>query len=251
VTTYEFCRNGDVEIAARMVGTGPPLVLLHGFSLSSDVWQVMGYEAPLLAAGWRLILVDIRGHGRSGKPHDPAAYQGGIEAADIAAVLDRFQCPRASVLGYSRGGRMALDFAVACPDRIERLVVGGGHGEAQDMGLFRRALSEGIEGWIAVIEDAAGPLPEPVRAAIAGNDIGALRAAVAVDRTDICPALGGVRQPCLFYCGDGDLEKDAIVRTSRSMPGGRFVEIATTNHMTCLQRADASLRPILSFLGTH
>ncbi|TIQ61153.1 MAG: alpha/beta fold hydrolase, partial [Mesorhizobium sp.] len=77
-----------VSIAYEDIGYGDPLMLLHGLTESRESWHEAGYVEQFLQRERRLILVDCRGHGRSGKPHDPAAYSGRRRAADIIAVLD-------------------------------------------------------------------------------------------------------------------------------------------------------------------
>ncbi len=242
-------RNGDLTIRYETRGAGRPLVLLHAYSLSSEAWQDMGYVEPLVEAGHRLVLIDLRGHGGSGKPHDPAAYAEPAQALDVRAVMDALGLDRASLMGYSRGGRMALEFAAEAPERVDRLAIGGAHPFVQDMSLFRAAMAEGIEGWIAVIERFGGPLPEPLRARIAANDVAALNAAVAEDRPGLLDRLGGFDRPCLFFSGTDDPLRPEIARAAGLLPRARFVEIAGCNHMTALQRADLVLPPLCAFLG--
>ena len=241
--------NGDVAIRFDVLGGGRPLVLLHGYSLDSRTWQNMGYVEPLVEAGCRLILIDIRGHGASGKPHDPGAYTEEAQAGDVAAVLDVLGVEQADLMGYSRGGRMALDFARLFPERADRLVIGGAHPFVQDLSLFRAAVAEGIEGWIDVIERMGGPLPAALRSRIAANDIDALRAAVAVDRPDVSSAFQRFSEPCLFFAGTDDPLHPQIERAAGLMPHGRMEEIRGCNHITALQRADLVLPPVLRFLA--
>src|SRR5690606_26148284 len=101
---YRPVRNDSVEIMYRVEGDGAPLVLLHGFTDNSESWQEYGFVAPLIDAGRKLVMIDARGHGRSGRPNDPAAYAPYARAADVVAVLDALRLPRADVLGYSMGG---------------------------------------------------------------------------------------------------------------------------------------------------
>ncbi|WP_230531550.1 alpha/beta fold hydrolase [Microvirga roseola] len=245
---HSFARNGDVFISFRDFGEGQPLVLLHGFSLSSRDWFDMGYVEPLVEAGYRPILVDIRGHGESGKPHEPDAYTEEAQAGDIASVLDALGIERADILGYSRGGRMALDFACLYPDRVVRLVIGGGHPFRQDMSQFRAATAHGIEGWLAVIEQSGGPLPAQFRTRVAANDITALRAAVALDRPDISGELGALRSPCLFFVGADDPLRPLAHKAGTLLQTAKVIDIPGCNHMTALQRADLVVPHVLEFL---
>jgi pimeloyl-ACP methyl ester carboxylesterase len=65
--------SDGVTIAYTVAGTGPPVVLLHGFTETGASWQEAGYVERFLAAGRRVVLIDCRGHGGSGKPHEAAA----------------------------------------------------------------------------------------------------------------------------------------------------------------------------------
>ncbi|MBV9356830.1 MAG: 2-succinyl-6-hydroxy-2,4-cyclohexadiene-1-carboxylate synthase, partial [Chloroflexi bacterium] len=100
---------------------GPPLLLLHGFMGSAESWAPRA--AVFAARGMRTIAVDLIGHGRSDAPADPARY--GMERCveDLVEVLDRLHLPRAAVLGYSMGGRVALHLASAAPERVSALVL--------------------------------------------------------------------------------------------------------------------------------
>ena len=85
-------------------------LLLHGFSYSIEAWRRTGSGASLGSQGRRVIGIDPRGHGRSGKPHrDPAAYGGDQLADDVLAVLDAVGVERTAIMGYSMGGRIAMN----------------------------------------------------------------------------------------------------------------------------------------------
>jgi pimeloyl-ACP methyl ester carboxylesterase len=79
--------NKGLSIHYRVEGNGPPLVLGHGITDSSDLWYERGYVAALKPK-YRLVLIDARVHGRSDKPHDPLSYAAEKVAFDIVAVLD-------------------------------------------------------------------------------------------------------------------------------------------------------------------
>ena len=125
--TSEAVAEDGVPIAYEDLGRGEPLVLLHGVTENSECWHEAGYVEQLLRRGRRLILIDCRGHGRSGKPHDPAAYSGRRRAADVIAVLDCAGLQHAALMGHSMGGVVALAAALYHPDRVSALVVNGAH----------------------------------------------------------------------------------------------------------------------------
>src|SRR5262245_634199 len=128
----EAVAEDGVSVSYEDLGRGEPLVLLHGVTESRESWHEAGYVGQFLRRGRRLILVDGRGHGRSGKPHDPAAYSGRSRAADVIAVLDHAGIRRAALMGYSMGGAVALAAAAFHPKRVGSLIVSGVHPFAED-----------------------------------------------------------------------------------------------------------------------
>jgi len=100
--------------------TGPPILLSHGYGATARMWDG---QVAAFADRWRLILWDMRGHGQSGDPHDPAAYSQALSVADMAAVLDACGVERAIIGGLSLGGVMSLAFHLAQPERVRALML--------------------------------------------------------------------------------------------------------------------------------
>ncbi len=120
-----FSHNG-VEIAFLDEGEGEPIVLVHGFASNKEInWVGPGWMSTLTRAGRRAIALDDRGHGASSKLYDPAAYHSSRMAEDVSALLDHLGLPRADVMGYSMGARIAAYLALAHPDRVRSVVLGG------------------------------------------------------------------------------------------------------------------------------
>jgi len=117
-------RLDDVEIAyTELPGEGVPLVLLHGLTGHRDDFLP---QLPWLRArcgDLPLLVPDLRGHGDSSHPGDAAGYAFDRLVADLRLFLDRRGVARAHLLGHSFGGMVALRFALACPDRIESLLL--------------------------------------------------------------------------------------------------------------------------------
>src|ERR1700752_2116936 len=116
--------NKGISIHYRVEGNGPPLILQHGFSDSSETWSERGYVAALKPK-YRLVLIDFRGHGQSDKPHDPASYEAKGFASDIVAVLDDLGMKTATYWGYSMGGGAGFALAQLAMDRVACFVIGG------------------------------------------------------------------------------------------------------------------------------
>lgn len=107
-----------------VAGEGPPVVLLHSFSQSTQKDWVATGIFDQLAANYRVIALDARGHGRSEKPHDPDSY-GVIMVDDVVRLLDHLRIDQAHVVTYSMGGYIAIKMATLYPERIKSLVLGG------------------------------------------------------------------------------------------------------------------------------
>jgi haloacetate dehalogenase len=116
-------QTGETSIFVCMSGSGPPLLLLHGFPQTHLMWREV---APLLARDFTVICADLRGYGQSGCPvsaSDHAPYAKRTMASDMVAVMAKLGFPRFAVAGHDRGGRVAYRMALDHPDRIERLAV--------------------------------------------------------------------------------------------------------------------------------
>ena len=112
--------NG-IEMAYRDVGTGEPLLLLHGFGSCAEASWTPFLDA--FSPPYRLIVPDLRGHGRSTNPSGVFTHR--QSAADVLALLDALGLPRVRAVGISTGGMTLLHAATAAPERFERLVVVG------------------------------------------------------------------------------------------------------------------------------
>jgi len=111
---------GEVELYVEAQGTGPPLVLAHGFGGSARNFRP---QARALRNRNRVVLYDARGHARSASPLDPALYTAEQLVADVGRVLDREQVEQAVVGGLSMGAGTALGFALARRERVRALVL--------------------------------------------------------------------------------------------------------------------------------
>jgi pimeloyl-ACP methyl ester carboxylesterase len=124
-TRHTFSTSNGVNLAWRERGSGRPVVLLHGlFSNAQTNWIRFGHAATLAGRGLRVIMPDLRGHGDSDRPHDPAAYPPDVLADDGLALIAHLGLEDYDLGGYSLGGRTAVRMVVkgAAP---RRLVVSG------------------------------------------------------------------------------------------------------------------------------
>jgi haloacetate dehalogenase len=115
--------TGETRIFVRASGSGPPVLLLHGFPETHLMWRSV---APLLAREFTVVCADLRGYGRSGCPPSTpghAPYAKRAMAKDMVTVMERLGFPRFSVAGHDRGGRVAYRMALDHPDHVDRLAV--------------------------------------------------------------------------------------------------------------------------------
>ncbi len=239
--------NDGVRIHYEREGSGPPLVLQHGFTRSLEGWRDSGY-VDALKDDYELILIDARGHGKSDKPHDPADYALDKRAADITAVLDDAGIDRAIYWGYSMGGQIGYALAQYAPERFDALILGGMHPYARDPaapGWRGEALrTGGMAGYVAELERREGPLPEPIRTRIFANDPEALVAATTGGSG--APGFEGALErlsiPVLIYAGDGDQPiHDEARRAAAGKAHVTFVSLPGLNHGEVSRRSDVVL----------
>lgn len=116
-------QTAETSIFVRMGGSGPPILLLHGFPQTHLMWRSV---TPLLAQNFTIVCADLRGYGRSGCPistADHAPYAKRAMARDMVTVMELLGFPRFLVAGHDRGGRVAYRMALDHPSRIERIAV--------------------------------------------------------------------------------------------------------------------------------
>jgi len=147
-----FSSFDGIRIAYLDEGDGPCVLLLHGFAADHHAnWVAPGVVEALLAAGYRVLAPDARGHGASDKPYDPEAYSGDAMVRDARALLDHVGVDSSAVAGYSMGALTSSQLVPVEP-RARTLVLGG---------IGARTSSRRMAGWRGEI--AAGLLAEDPR----------------------------------------------------------------------------------------
>ena len=134
-----------VRIVESGSADAPPVVLLHGWGCSAYSWRFIA--AGLVAAGHHTISIDLRGHGLSGRPDDPAEYTREAMVEHLAATLDVLALSRVPIVAHSMGGAVAMGLALRDPDRVTRLVLFGavGFGEV-DRAAWSQLLPPSLTG---------------------------------------------------------------------------------------------------------
>jgi pimeloyl-ACP methyl ester carboxylesterase len=255
---YATNPNDGVRIYYEVEGTGPPLILHVGFMGRLQDWRRVGM-VDVLRDDFQLILIDPRGQGQSGKPHDVESY--GIQrfVDDVVAVLEGLEVDRAHFLGYSMGAQIGFAAGVFAPDRFLSFILGGSHPYFDlPQTLFMPTIQEEAEllarGMIAVAdhyEVQFGPLPSGVRDQWLENDGEALAANTLAVETypDISEQLPQVSLPTLIYCGTEDEPFALAQKASKTMPNARFVALEGLNHPQVFRQTEHILPRVKAFLS--
>lgn len=140
-TPGEFFDANGVRIHYTDEGDGEPVVLVHGFAVNADLnWRLPGI-VDKLTPHYRVIALDLRGHGLSDKPHEAMSY--GVEMVqDIVRLLDHLHIEKAHLVGYSLGGFIAFKAAVTYPQRWRSVAVLGAGWENPEASAFLRVIGE-------------------------------------------------------------------------------------------------------------
>ncbi len=119
-----FSSFDGTKIYYEVRGKGKPVLLVHGFIVNSNSWKHAALYYDLLNNGYKVIILDMRGNGKSGKPHDSTAYDNDAEAKDIMLLMDLLKIKQYSVVGYSRGSIITARLLVL-DKRVKDAVLGG------------------------------------------------------------------------------------------------------------------------------
>ena len=264
--------NG-IDIYYELWGEGPPLVMAHGFCGCTDEWRPLVLP---LAKRRRLLLYDVRGHGRTEAPKDPALYSMPIFAADQAALMRALGIERAYVGGGSMGGMIAAQFAVDYPEMVSSLLLCdttcGNGSDPGPAGEFERFLAEAfVQMEHIAVEHGFQELarrelewarendlhfderPEPEdmglrrleQMSLAGY-VGANRAIR--ERPDLLARLSGIRAPTLVLVGEWDGFLPCSRLAHERIAGSRLALIERSPHGTPTWRPEAFRETIRRFL---
>ena len=264
--------NG-VNLNIKVVGSGPPVVALHGFAGNMSTWSVFAQEAQ---QEYTLVTVDLLGHGASDSPKNFQRYSVEHSTNDIAVILDNLRIPRTCWLGYSMGGRIALVAATLNPNRCECLIIESAspgfrlkeerdERVRSDSALTRFIEEEGVEAFSNYWEQqplfaSQTKLPSATRERIRNqrlknNAMGlanTLRAAGSGAQPPVHDLLSTLKIPVLCIAGEDDSKYCSIAREMCSLlPNARVSIIPKAGHAPHLEQPEEFNRVVLAFLREY
>jgi len=241
-------RDGHVEHDGARIwyatyGEGPPVLLLHGGLGHSGNW---GYQVPaLIDAGYRVLLIDSRGHGRSTRDARPFTYE--RMASDVLAVLDDVGIPRVAVVGWSDGACIGLVLAMTAPERIAGVLFFGcnmdpsGAKEVEFGPILRRCFARHAKDYALLsatpdefkaFSDAVGEMMKTQPNYVAA-DLARIRVPVAIVQSE----------------HDEFIKPEHAAYLARSIPGAELIRLPGVSHFAPLQRPELFNRVVRAFLA--
>jgi pimeloyl-ACP methyl ester carboxylesterase len=262
-----FFDSNGVKIHYTVQGKGEPVVLIHGYAVSIGLnWAAV---LPSLSKDYQVIAIDNRGHGKSDKPHDAAAYSPKLMAGDTIHLMDYLKIRKAHIVGYSMGGFITSVILTEHPDRCLTATMGGAGCSSPEE---RQATSGLLEQLAVSLETGKGigpllvglnppgapsPTPEAINSAnqmlLAANDPLALAACARGGLAGFQVSESKIRAnkvPVLALIGDKDPLKAGVDRLDGMMPNLKIVVINGATHMTAPSSPDF-LKALRAFLADH
>jgi pimeloyl-ACP methyl ester carboxylesterase len=244
-------RDG-VKIHYEVHGSGPTLLLTHGYSSTSTMWNG---QIDALSKNYKLVLWDMRGHGQSDYPEDPAAYSEALTISDMAALLDEVGATSAIVGGLSLGGYMSLAFYRSHPERVRALLIidtgpGFKNEDARDA-WNKRAHDTGDrferEG-LAVLQSLSRE-----RSSVSHRDASGLaraaRGMLTQRDASVMESLPAIKVPALVIVGADDTPfLAASDYMAAKIPGAKKVIIPAAGHAVNIDQPQAFVEAVLPFL---
>ncbi|MBV1879528.1 MAG: alpha/beta fold hydrolase [Pseudomonadales bacterium] len=246
-------RDG-VTLYYEVQGAGPAVLMSHGFSATSQMWQA---QHDAICREHQLITWDMRGHGRSDSPEDPAEYTEEKTVADMLALLDHLDISSAVIGGLSLGGYMSLAFHLRHPERVRALmIIDTGPGYNSD---------KARAGWNVTANDMADVITKDGLAALASFSaemktaehtgasglIKAARGMMTQHNADVIQSLDKIKVPSLVLAGANDEPfLKATDYMAAKIADSTKVIISDAGHAANLDQPEQFNKAVLEFLGT-
>jgi pimeloyl-ACP methyl ester carboxylesterase len=219
-STGYFSSFDKTRIYYEVKGSGKPVLLIHGFTGRGSDWKRRPLYDSLLASGFKIILVDMRGNGLSDKPHEPEAYAHDAEAKDLMGLLKYLGIKKYQAIGYSRGS-IILARLLVLDKHLIRAVIGGMGADFTNplwprrIGFYEALMNDSVKGY----DDFR------IRIATAGLDKLALAYQQKGQPSTAKEALAKVKQKVMIICGDKDTDNGRGEDLQQLIPGSEFVSV--------------------------
>ena len=244
--------NG-IEIDYEVTGTGPAVLLSHGYSATRRMWDD---QHRALADRYRVISWSMRGHGATESPADPARYSAALTIADMHALLTHLGVERAVIGGLSLGGYVSLGFALEHPAMTRALVIcdsGPGYRNAEAREAWNARARERAAALEARGLEALGRSREVAESArlhrSAQGLAHAARGMLAQEGSRVIDGLAGIAVPTLIIVGDQDQPFLAPCEyMAKKIPGARLEVIRGAGHSSNLDQPETFNRILRDFL---
>ena len=245
-------RNG-VKIHYEVYGDGPALILTHGYSSTSAMWEG---QIEALSKHHKLVLWDMRGHGKSDYPADPNAYSEALTIGDIAALLDQIGTRRAIVGGLSLGGYTSLAFYRTHPERVAALLIidtGPGFKKDEARTAWNKRAHETAERFerdgLSVLKSLSRERSSVTHRDARGLALAA-RGMLTQRDASVMEVLPEIAVPSLIVVGADDTPfLAASDYMAAKIPGAKKVVIPSAGHAVNIDQPQAFIDAVLPFLG--
>jgi pimeloyl-ACP methyl ester carboxylesterase len=249
-----FFERGSVKLYYEIHGAAGPFILLtHGFSSTSQAWRG---QIDALSKDRRLVLWDMRGHGRSDYPDDPSEYGEKATVDDMAALLDAAGAKKAIVGGLSLGGYMSLAFYRAYPELVSALlIIDTGPGfrndearEAWNARALATASKFETEGLLPL--QSASPERATSKHRSARGLVNAARGMLTQANANVINSLPDIAVPSLVIVGANDAPfLNAADYMAKRIPGARKIVIPDAGHASNIDQPAIFNKAVLDFLA--
>jgi pimeloyl-ACP methyl ester carboxylesterase len=240
---HGYVEHDGARIWYATYGSGPPVILLHGGLGHSGNW---GYQVPaLVRRGYRAVLIDSRGHGRSTRDGRPYAYE--LMASDVSAVMDALHLAQAALVGWSDGACTALVLASNAPERVAGVFFFGcnmdpsGTKDVEFTPILKRCFGRHVRDYAQLsatpdqfdaFSDAVGHM-QKTQPNYSAHDLAAISVPVVIVQAEY----------------DEFIRPEHADYLARSIPNAEFVNLHGVSHFAPLQRPEQFNRAMLAFLS--
>lgn len=260
-----FAKVNDVQLYYELHGDEgkPVMLLLHGLGSSVRDWEL---QIPVFAGEYRVLAVDMRGHGQSDKPKAPYSMPGFVR--DVISLLDQLHIDKAHVVGLSMGGMIAFQMAVDCPERIQSLVIANSgpavvaHNIKDRINVWMRFFIVRALGMKKMgetlaprlfVDESQNELRETFISRWAENDPNAyLNAMRAIVGWTVEDKIGQIKVPTLILTSDQDYTPVSVKEAyCAKIPGASLQVLPNAHHAVTSERPAIFNEAVRQFVAAH